>query len=346
MTSLGPFSFHTFETPQWLLLLIAVVAVLLAEWFARPPGAMAISTGEVLAGLRLRHRGLLRALPPLLRALGLAFFVVALAGPLSGMEIRRDRANVKDIMLAVDVSGSMQQEDFVSGGVYRDRLYVTKEAVRDFINSRRVNDSDRFGLDRVGLILYAGFAWTQCSLTLDYDILERELALASIDNDDKRKDGTAIGSAIGLAVRRLSQSEAKSKVIILLTDGINNRGELDPITAAQVAKEYGIRVYTIGAGSTEGGSVRAGGLFRVERQPIDEDALKRIADITGGKYYRATDLETLQGAYDEINQLETTEIDVGDYYQYESAAAPYVVTGAILLLAAMFTRRRYCETIP
>lgn len=346
MTSLGPFSFHTFETPAWLFMLGAVVVLLLAEWFARPPGAMSISTGEILASMHLRHRGFLRVLPPLLRAAGLALFIVALAGPLAGMEIKRDRANVKDIMLCVDVSGSMKQEDFISGGSPRDRLYVTKEAVRDFIESRRIRDADRFGLDRVGLILYAGFAWTQCSLTLDYEVLERELALAEVDNEDKRKDGTAIGSAIGLGVRRLSQSEAESKVIILLTDGINNRGELDPITAAEVAKEYDIRVYTIGAGSTESGSVRAGGLFRVQRQPIDEDVLKRIADITGGKYYRATDLESLQGAYDEINQLETTEIDVGDYYEYENAAAPYVVTGILLLLSSVFLRRRYCETIP
>src|SRR5690606_7677856 len=108
----------------------------------------------------------------------------------------------------------------------------TKEAVRNFIDSRRENDNDRFGLDRLGLVLYAGFAWTQCALTLDYDVLEHELDMAQV-TDDKRKDGTAIGSGLRLAVRRLSQSEAKSKIIILLTDGINNRGEMDPITAAQ-----------------------------------------------------------------------------------------------------------------
>jgi Ca-activated chloride channel family protein len=338
------FRFHTFETPLALGLLVLVALLLLLELFARPPGAVSISTGSVLASLGARRRSLLRGLPPVLRAAGLSLLVVALAGPLSGLAVKKDRVNVKDIMLVVDVSGSMRQEDFISGGVYRDRLYVTKEAVRNFIDSRRENDNDRFGLDRLGLVLYAGFAWTQCALTLDYDVLEHELDMAQV-TDDKRKDGTAIGSGLGLAVRRLSQSEAKSKIIILLTDGINNRGEMDPITAAQVARDYGIRVYTIGAGSTEGG-VAQRGLFQVERQPIDEDSLKEIAEITGGKYYRAVDLETLQGAYDEIDQLETTEIELGDYYEYQNAAMPYVVTGALLLLAAMYARRRWAETIP
>lgn len=346
MNLAGPFTFHTLESPLALLLLVAVAVLLIAEWTARPPGAMSISTGGVLATIRGARTGLFRWLPPLMRALGLSLLVVALAGPLSGLAVRKDRANVKDIMLVVDVSGSMQQEDFIAGGAYRDRLYVTKEAVRDFIASRRETTADRFGMDRIGLVLYAGFAWTQCSLTLDYDVLEHELEMAQVDNEDKRKDGTAIGSALGLAVQRLSKSEAKSKVIILLTDGINNRGEMDPMTAAQVAKEYGMRVYTIGAGSTEGGAVRARGLFTVQRQPIDEDMLKRIADITGGKYYRATDLDTLQGAYEEINQLETTEIEIGDYYEYENAAMPYVLSGGLLLLASIFARRRWCETIP
>lgn len=346
MNLVGPFSFHTLEAPMALLLLIAVALLFVAELAARPPGAMSVSTGSILAGLRVSRRGFVRRMPPLLRALGLALLVVALAGPLSGLAVRKDRANVKDIMLAVDVSGSMQQEDFVSGGTYRDRLFVTKEAVKDFIASRREVSNDRFGMDRIGLVLYAGFAWTQCSLTLDYDVLEHELSLAQVDNEDKRKDGTAIGSALGLSVQRLSKSEAKSKVIVLLTDGINNRGEMDPMTAAQVAKDYGIRVYTIGAGSTEGGPVRARGLFTVQRQPIDEELLKRIADMTGGKYYRATDLDTLQGAYEEINQLETTEIEIGDYYEYENAAMPYVISGALLLLASIYTRRRWCETIP
>ena len=338
------FRFDTFAYPWALLLLVGVVALLAAELFARAPGAMSISTGETLARVRRHRRTLLMRAPALLRAVGLALLVVALAGPLDGFQVRKDRANVIDIMLCVDVSGSMQQQDFYSGGQYRDRLYVTKEAVRDFIESRKARSGDRYGLDRVGLVLYAGLAWTQCPLTLDYGVLEHELNLAKI-NRDRRKDGTAIGSAVGLAVRRLSQSEAKSKVVILLTDGLNNRGELDPITAAQVSAQYDIRVYTIGAGTTEGGVV-PGGLFGQRSQPIDEDVLKKIAATTGGKYYRVTDTQSLQQAYAEINELETTEIEIGDYYEYKQAFMPYAVTGALALLASLLGRRQWFEVIP
>jgi Ca-activated chloride channel family protein len=342
----GPFRFDTLEYPWVLLLLALVAALMVAEAFARAPGAISVSTGETLALIRPRRKRLSRLLPVLLRAFGLACLVVALAGPLNGFQIRKDRADVVDIMLCVDVSGSMGQQDFVSGGIYRDRLYVTKAAVRNFIDSRRERSGSRYGLDRVGLIVYAGFAWTQCPLTLDYDVLERELNLARVEDRDQRKQGTAIGSAIGLALRRLTESEAKSKVIILLTDGLNNRGELDPATAAQLAKQYGIRVYTIGAGSTEEGLVRGPAFFPVQRQAIDEDMLKRIAEVTGAKYYRATDVNSLQGAYDEINQLETTEIEINDYYEYKDAFMPYLLLGALALLASVLARRRWFEVIP
>jgi Ca-activated chloride channel homolog len=338
-----PFKFDLLAHPWALLLWGGVVLVFILEAFARAPGAINISTGETLAAIAGRFRWPHR-IPALLRAIGLAMLVVALAGPLNGFQVRPDRASVVDIMLCLDVSGSMQQQDFIVGGRPRDRLYAAKEAVSDFIASRRQRSGDRFGMDRVGLILYAGFAWTQCPLTLDFAVLEHELEKSQIVTD-REKDGTAIGSALGLAVRRLSQSEAKSKVIILLTDGLNNRGELDPMTAARISAEYGIRVYTIGAGTTDDGYVR-GGLFAARRQPIDEEGLKKIADLTGGKYYRVTDLESLQGAYAEINALETTEIDAGDYYQYRDAFIPWVLTGLVFLIAAIFIRRNWFEIIP
>jgi Ca-activated chloride channel family protein len=345
MMGLAPFRFDMLAHPWFLVLLAGVAVVLVLELLAGAPGSMVISTGETLARLRTRRGEAWRRMPAFLRALGLGCLVLAMAGPLNGFQVRKDRANVIDIMLCVDVSSSMSQGDFFSGGQTRDRLYVTKEAARDFLRSRKDETADRYGLDRIGLVTYAGFAWTQCPLTLDYGVLERELDLAQIVND-KRKDGTAIGSALGLAVRRLTQSEAKSKVIILLTDGLNNRGELDPMTAAQLAKRYGIKVYTIGAGSTEGGMMLAGGLFPVRSQPIDEEMLKKIAESTEGKYYRATDTESLHQAYGEISQLETTEIDIGDYYQYQDAFLPYLIVGAVALLASVFTRRRWFEVIP
>jgi Ca-activated chloride channel family protein len=187
-------------------------------------------------------------------------------------------------------------------------------------------------------------------LTLDYGVFERELDRVVIDRNDEKTHSTAIGSAIGLAVANLDKSEAKSKVIILLTDGNNNSGNLDPITAAQVAKKFGIRVYTIGAGSPSGGVVMQNTLFgqmsTTSRAPIDEETLRRIANITGGKYYRATDTKSLRGAYQEINELEATEIEIGDVYDYDDGFVPYALAGTGLMVVAIFSRRRWFESVP
>lgn len=341
MSILEPLYFNTLKHPQVLLLLIGVALLFVAELTARPSGVLSISTGETLHQIRGRSRSLLRHIPAVLRALALAFLVVALARPLSGMRPRVESAEVRDILLAVDVSGSMTSEDFVDkGGKRRDRLYVTKAAVRDFINNRKAKSTDRYGTDRVGLLLYASYAWIQTPLTLDYRLLEHDLEKVYIDQRDDKHNRTAIGSAIGLAVSNLSKSPAKSKVIILLTDGINNHGSLDPITAAELAKRYDMRVYTIGAGSP----ARRSALGR--NNPIDEESMKRIASTTGGKYYRATDLQSLHEAYEEINQLETTEIDLGEVYDYDEAFVPYAVVGAAAMLLSVFTRRRWFEAIP
>jgi Ca-activated chloride channel family protein len=346
---LQPFLFDSLAHPAVLVLLLGVILLFIAEFFARTPGCMTVSTGEALARL-VDHRGAwLGKFPVALRALGLAFLIVALAEPLNGFQVRKDRVDVIDILLCVDVSGSMREEDFVSGGERRSRLFVTKEAVRDFIESRKDDSGDRYGYDRLGLVLYGGYAWTQCPLTLDYGLLDLELERAHIDESNEDKSGkTAIGSAIGLAVLRLSESEAKSKVIILLTDGLNNAGDLDPITAAQLAKKYDMRVYTIGAGSAEKKSPTGLSAFfgGSRHQPIDEKALRKIAEETGGKYYRATDTDSLQEAYAEINELETTEIDIGDYYEYKQAFMPYVLTGGLLLLVSIFSKRKWFEAIP
>jgi Ca-activated chloride channel family protein len=349
MNLFSAFHFTGLMHPWALVLLVPVVLLFLAEIRAPAPGVLQVSTGETLARLQGNHENMLRRLPALLRALGLALLVFALARPVKGLEARMDEANVIDIMLCVDVSGSMRAVDFESGGERRSRLYVTKEAVQDFINSRKERSESRFGRDRLGLVLYAGYAWTQCPLTLDYAVLERELEKAEIDDRDQQKQGTAIGSALGLAASKLSKSEAKTKVIILLTDGLNNKGELDPITAAGLAKDYGIRVYTIGAGSRGEVLVPSplfGDMFVPAQMPIDEDMLTRIAEITGGKFYRATDTESLEQAYDEINRLERTEIKVADFYDYDEGFMPYASMGMVALLAAVFGRRIWFDPIP
>lgn len=350
MNLFGPFHFTMLVHPWLLLLLPAVGLLLLAEIAARAPGVLQISTGETLVRLQGGGRDTMRRLPPLLRALGLAMLVLALARPVRGLEARTDSANVIDIMLCVDVSGSMKAIDPTNDGQNRNRLAVTKQAVRDFILNRKDKSEDRFGRDRLGLVCYAGYAWTQCPLTLDYGVLEHELDRVEIDDTDRRKQGTAIGSALGLAISKLSKSEAKTKIIVLLTDGLNNSGELDPITAAQLAKEYGIRVYTIGAGSE--GEVLVpqvtpfGPMYVQARMPIDEETLNRIAVTTGGKYFRAADIEQLNEAYAEINRLEKTEVEVEDYYDYEDVFVPYAVTGMVALFASLFARRYWFDPIP
>ena len=347
---LGIFRFTALMHP-WALILLALVPVLfLVEVFARTPGTLTVSTGEVLAKAGAGRGARFRWLPALLRAVGLALLIIGLARPLKGFQPRKDRASVVDIMLCVDVSGSMLATDFEYAGEARDRLSVTKAAVRHFLDSRKNDTGDRYGLDRVGLVLYGAYAWTQCPLTLDYGVLERELALAQIDERDAKHKATAIGSAIGLAVSRLRSSEAEAKVIILLTDGQNNAGELDPMTAARLAKEYGIRIYSIGAGSGNTAYITQRGPFNFQTQqrvdPVDEEALKKIAEATDGKYFRATDTASLEGAYSEINQLEATEIELDDYYEHEEAFVPFVVAGMTVLALAVFVRRTWFETIP
>jgi len=247
-------------------------------------------------------------------------------------------------MLCLDISGSMSQQDYMLGGIPRDRLYVAKKSAIHFVEHRKENKTDRFGLDRIGLILYAGVAWTRCPLTLDYEVLLQ--ALNKVDFAPQEKDGTAIGSALGLAIRRLSQSESKSKVIILLTDGINNRGEITPKEAKELAKEMGIKVYTIGAGTAETGySITTTGQM-IRNQPIDEDLLRETAEETGGKYFRATDTEGLMKAYDEISQMEATEVDVNDFYEYKENFLPFVIIGALLMIASTYSRRILWDPLP
>lgn len=350
MNLFDAFRFDVLMNPWALLLLLALPPLFVFEVAARAPGVITLSTGEAFAALPGDRASRLRWLPALLRAAGLALLILALARPMQGYQLRKDRADVIDIMLCVDVSGSMAAMDFEWQGERRDRLHVTKEAVRHFLESRKNNRRDRYGLDRIGLILYAGYAWTQCPLTLDYAVLERELDLAQIDNRDKRKAGTAIGSAIGLAASRLRDSEAESKVVILLTDGMNNAGELDPMTAARLAKDFGIRVYTIGAGSGDVALVPRQDLFGQRlvkmNMPIDMESLEKIASLTGAKCYRAEDTESLSGAYEEIDALETTEIEINDYYEHEDAFEPYAVLGTLALLASLLGRRWRFDPIP
>ncbi|MDZ4859522.1 MAG: VWA domain-containing protein [Candidatus Hydrogenedentes bacterium] len=343
MSLLGLFHFHTLTHPWVLLFVFAVLLLFAAECFTRAPGAITVSTGETLARIRADHRAWMRRVPPALRALGLILLLIALARPLQGLAVHKDEAEIIDIMLCVDVSMSMKATDIRGGGRVADRLDVTKQAIADFIQNRKNKPEERFGLDRIGLVLYAKYAWTKTPLTVDYGILEHDIANTRIDLGDTGK-ATAIGSALGLAVSKLRKSEAKAKVIILLTDGRNNFGELDPFTAAEIAQEYGIRVYTIAAGGSNDAIL--GNISGARQVPIDTETLERIATITDGRFFHATDYNSLESAYDEISELETTTVEIGDYYEYDETFAPWALTGGLLVLASIASRRMWFEPVP
>jgi len=333
-----------FTYPYFFVLLIPVFVLFLFELRKKNASSIMFPSNSLLSewGIDVTHWR--RWTGPLLSLLAFVCFIVALAGPTYGVKLNKNRANVIDIMLCLDISGSMTQQDYMLGGIPRDRLYVAKKSATHFVEYRKENKTDRFGVDRIGLILFAGVAWTRCPLTLDYEILLQ--AINKTDFAPQEKDGTAIGSALGLAIRRLSQSEAKSKVIILLTDGINNRGEITPKEAKELAKEAEIKIYTIGAGTAETGfSITTTGQM-IRNQPIDDVLLREIAEETGGKYFRATDTEGLMKAYEEISQLEATVVDVNDFYEYKEDFLPFVIVGALLMLASTYSRRILWDPLP
>jgi len=270
------------------------------------------------------------------RVLVVILVIVALARPQSGQKESKIETEGVDIILAMDISSSMLAEDFKP----KNRLEAAKVVAADFIKGRTN--------DRIGLVVFAAQSFTQCPLTLDYGIVLRFLQEIKIGMID---DGTAIGMAIGNCVNRLKDSKAKSKVVILLTDGRNNRGELDPATAAKVAKAFGVRIYTIGAGK------RGEALYPVDdplfgkryvRVPvqIDEDLLRQVANITGGKYFRATDKESLEQIYSEIGDMEKTKIEVTEYTRYSELFSPYLLAAIVLLLLEIVLANTKFRKIP
>ncbi|NOY76319.1 MAG: VWA domain-containing protein [Calditrichaeota bacterium] len=256
-----------------------------------------------------------------LRLLVVIFLILALARPQSGSTHQEVTTEGIDIILAMDISSSMLAEDFKP----KNRLEASKIVAEEFVKGRKN--------DRIGLVVFARDSYTQCPLTLDYGILLKFIKDVKIGIIP---DGTAIGMALANAVNRLRDSKAKSKVIILLTDGRNNAGELDPLTAAQVAKAMGIRVYTIGAGTKGSALYPVQDPFfgkRYVRMPveIDENLLKQIAATTGGKYFRATDTNSLRQIYKEIGKMEKTKIHVKEYTKYKELFVRFLLVALFFL---------------
>jgi Ca-activated chloride channel family protein len=324
------------ELRQPWLLLLALAALPAYAWLRRPGGVLRFSSLGLLPA-RPSWRTRLAWLPAAGVALAIVAFAVALAGPRTGRRGGAVRRDGIAIMMVVDVSGSMRALDLSEGDEERTRLAAVVDVFEDFV------DGDGAGLpgrpsDAIGLIGFARYADTRCPLTLDHDVLGRiadQLAIV----EDQAEDGTAIGDGLGLAVERLRESKARSRVAILLTDGVNNAGEDTPEAAAALARKLGIKVYAVGAGTTGLARVRVQDPFTGEsvlRQTmveIDEDTLRAIAAETGGTYFRATDAAGLRQVYEEIDRLERTELEEERRRDFDEHYGVALALG--LLLAAL-----------
>lgn len=271
--------------------------------------------------------------PFVLRVLAVSMVILALARPQTTTgEIEKDIEGV-DIMLALDVSTSMQMMDFTP-----NRIIVAKDVAQQFVESRKD--------DNIGLVLFAGESFTQCPLTGDHATLNNLLANIDPEIAGRRgviKDGTAIGMGVATAVSRLKDSKAKSKVVILLTDGSNNSGEISPLDAAEAAKELGVKVYTIAVGKS--GRVLGPDGFYYENT-IDEETLKKISEKTNGKFFRATDKETLQNIYSEIDKLERTKLNVEEYVVYNEKFPLFVLLAVLFIFAELILSNTILKKVP
>ena len=302
----------------WLMAIIPLI-VLYYIFVARRKASLTVST---IGGRRAPRpfRYWLRPLPIVLRLVAVALFIVALARPVNITEEHETTTDGIDIVMAMDISGSMLARDFTP-----DRLTSAKHLAAEFVANRRG--------DRIAVVAFAGEAFTQAPLTSDQAVVETMLSRL---RSGVVEDGTAIGNGLATAVNRLRESGAKSKVVILLTDGVNNRGQISPLMAAEIARDMGIKVYTIGVGTRGRAPYPAVDMFGnhttvMADVEIDEELLKEISSMTGGKYYRAVNDEALREIYAEINELETSKVQVTNYQTYEELFLMWVVLGLLCL---------------
>ncbi len=325
--------FFRFEDP-WLLLLLLLLpfAVMLAR--GRKQTVLHYSSIARLKSILPARTHWLASVPRVLRILAIVLLVIALARPQEGRKSTEILSAGVDIMLAIDTSVSMQAMDFMKDGERIDRLQVVKDVVAEFIANRPY--------DRLGMVVFGEEAFTQCPLTLDHDILlsflrDTRIGLAG--------NATAIGSAIGIAVKRLKDLKAQSRVVILLTDGRNTAGSITPAQAASIAKQFGVKIYTIGVG-TEGKAPFLvdslfGKRFVYQDVEMDEKTLKEIADMTGGRYFRAKDVDTLKEVYNQIDRLETSEVKVLDHSEFNELFPYFLIPGlALFLLEVLLANTR------
>jgi Ca-activated chloride channel homolog len=315
----------------WLLVLIPLLVWRYVRQLRRGQGSLQFASTVGLEGVWPSWTVYVRHVLFGVSMLALALAIMAMARPRKGTQAEEVLTEGVDIVVALDASGSMAAEDFEP----RNRFFVAKSVVKKFIEGLQH--------DRVGLVVFAAKAFTRCPLTVDYGVLQNILNSSELGMIE---DGTAIGTALATCLNRLRESKAKSKVIILVTDGVNNRGEIQPIDAAEIARTLGIKVYTVGVGSS--GTARVpvndpvyGRIYANLQVEIDEASLKQIAELTKGLYYRATDRPSLERIFEDIGRLEKTKIRVKSYTHYNERFGNFLLPALALVFLgtlAGFTR--------
>jgi Ca-activated chloride channel family protein len=328
-----------FAHPIWLLALPLIPLLVLVRRERGRPATLQYSDLRLMQGLPRSARLRLRWLPPALRLAALTLLVLAIARPQTGRALEVIRGKGVDIVMALDISGSMAALDFEP----QNRLGAAQQVIDEFITERRY--------DRVGLIVFAREAFSQSPPTFDYDVLRRLLAEIELAPSLGLDDGTAIGLGLAQAASMLAESDAQGRVIILLTDGVNNAGQIDPLTAAQAAAALDIKIYTVGAARP--GQVPipvddpfVGRTTRMVESEIDEETLRRIADQTGGLYFRAKDTAGLGQIYAQINQLEKSEVEVQLFTRYRELAGWLLLPALGLVLLELLLRSTVFRKLP
>jgi len=329
-----------FNNPYLLLLILVIPFYILFQLKNRNEATMKFSSIYQAKKIKPSLTIKLRHIPLWIRATVFLLIIISLSRPQKGIEHTTVPTEGIDIILVLDVSTSMLAEDFSFNGKRANRLAAVKPIVKKFIEGR-IND-------QIGMVVFAGRPYTQCPLTVDYGILFQFLDNIEIGMVE---DGTAIGSAIATAANRLKDIPGKSKIIILLTDGRNNAGNIDPLTAAEIAKSIGIKVYTIGAG-TKGLAPYpvmdpfGNKVYTRVSVDIDEETLKKIADITGGQYFRATDTDSLKEIYSQIDQMEKVKSEVKIYMEYKELFPYFLIPALVLLVLEIVVKNTWLKRIP
>ena len=322
-------------SPYYFYLLILIPIIIWYRYFRRKRNYAPLVYSNTAMISKVGHGSGLwpRYISPLLKVLAIVLIIFTLARPRLARSFEEVKTQGIDIILTLDVSGSMRAEDFKP----ENRLYVAKEVIKEFVEERTN--------DRIGLVVFATQAFTQCPLTIDHNVLIN--FLEHVDFGIVEDGATAIGTAIAMSCNRLKDSPTKSKVIVLLTDGVNNAGKIDPITAADIAATLGIKIYTIGIGKVGNAPFPIddpfmGRIYKYLPNLLDEETLTEVAEKTGGRYFRAETSEKLTEVYKEISQLETTEIKTKGFIQYKELFTPFLLSAmGLFLLEAIFSRTRY-----